>query len=67
MLMLTRRSGSCVHIGQDITIVVTNIAAGQVRLGIMAPSDMPIVRGEVRATRDLQARTPRKADTERSR
>lgn len=49
MLVLTRKSGESVAIGDDITIKVIEIQGGQVRLGIEAPAATPVHREEVLA------------------
>ena len=49
MLVLTRKLGESVTIGDDIKISVIDIKGRQVRLGIEAPSDMTIHREEVYA------------------
>jgi len=47
MLVLTRRPGQEFLIGDDISVKVVRIANGQVRIGISAPRDVSIVRGEL--------------------
>ena len=47
MLVLTRKSGETVRIGEDITITVVEVKEGQVRLGISAPQGVRIYRQEV--------------------
>lgn len=47
MLVLTRRINESIKIGKDITVTVTGVAGGKVRIGIEAPSDVPILRQEV--------------------
>ena len=47
MLVLSRRKNETIHIGDDITITVTEIRGDKVRLGIDAPKDVPIVRDDV--------------------
>lgn len=47
MLILTRRVGETVVIGRDITINVIGVKGNQVRLGIDAPGDVAVHRGEV--------------------
>lgn len=47
MLVLTRKVGQKVYLGNDITITVTAMSAGQVRLGIDAPRDVFIRRAEL--------------------
>lgn len=53
MLMLTRRMGESIHIGEEVTIVVSAIAGGQVSIGIAAPRDIRVDRSEIRAARRL--------------
>lgn len=47
MLVLTRKIGESIIIGEDIKITVTDIHGRQVRLGVEAPRDIPIYRMEV--------------------
>ncbi len=47
MLLLTRKIGEQINIGDDIIIRVVEISRGKVRLGIEAPKKMPIHRHEV--------------------
>jgi carbon storage regulator len=47
MLVLTRKSGEAIQIGDNITITVVEIKGNQVRLGIDAPSDVLIYRKEL--------------------
>lgn len=47
MLVLTRKIGERIRIGDDITLVVTKMAGNRVTLGIEAPKEMRIVRGEL--------------------
>ena len=47
MLVLTRKVGERIQIGNDITVVVTKTAGGRVTLGIEAPKDVRIMRGEL--------------------
>lgn len=47
MLILTRRIGESLMIGDQITITVLNIKGNQVRLGIDAPKDVSVHREEV--------------------
>jgi carbon storage regulator len=46
MLILTRKLGECVVIGDDIKITVTDIRNGQIKLGITAPKDVTVNREE---------------------
>ena len=47
MLVITRKSGEQICLGDDVTITVLEIAGSTVRLGIEAPSEVPIFRGEI--------------------
>ena len=47
MLVLSRKVGERILLGDKIRITVVRVAGGGVRLGIEAPSDVPIVREEV--------------------
>jgi carbon storage regulator len=47
MLILTRRIGECLKIGDDITISIEAIQRQQVRLGISAPREVPVHREEI--------------------
>jgi len=51
MLVITRRLGERLHIGEEIELVVTGIQGNRVRLGITGPHEVPIERAEVRARR----------------
>lgn len=48
MLVLSRKVGERVWIGDQIAITVVKITGGGVRIGIEAPSEMPVVREELK-------------------
>ena len=48
MLILNRKCGDKIMIGDDITVTVREIHGDYVRLGVEAPEDVRIVREEVR-------------------
>ena len=47
MLVLSRKIGEKLVIGDNITVVVSRVAGNRVTLGIEAPADVRIVRGEL--------------------
>lgn len=47
MLILTRRIGETLSIGDDITLTVLSVNNSQVRVGIKCPKDIPVLREEV--------------------
>lgn len=47
MLVLSRKPGERILIGDDVTITVVRIGPNNVRVGIEAPRDMSIVREEL--------------------
>lgn len=47
MLVLTRHASQGILIGTDVVVVVKEISRSAVRLGIEAPSDVPIHRYEI--------------------
>jgi carbon storage regulator len=49
MLILTRRIGESLTIGSDITVAVIGVKGKQVRIGIDAPKDIPVLRKEIQA------------------
>jgi len=47
MLILTRRSGEVLMIGDDVKLTILGIRGGQVRIGIDAPKDVAVHREEI--------------------
>jgi carbon storage regulator len=49
MLILTRTVGEKIMIGDDVIVTVLGVVGGQVRIGILAPDGVQILRKEDRA------------------
>ena len=47
MLMLTRRVGESLMIGDDVTITVLGVKGNQVRIGVNAPKEVAVHREEI--------------------
>jgi carbon storage regulator len=47
MLVLSRKVGERIMIGDDVELTVVRLSGGQVRLGIVAPPEKRIVRSEL--------------------
>ncbi len=47
MLVLSRKAGQRIQIGPDIAVTVVKLNSGGVRLGIEAPPELAVVRGEL--------------------
>jgi carbon storage regulator len=60
MLILTRRTGETVMIGNEITLTVLGVKGNQVRIGINAPKSVPVHREEIyeRIKRELAGGEP---------
>jgi carbon storage regulator len=52
MLIMSRREGETIRIGDDIEIVFAHIGRSRVKVGIRAPRSMPVVAYEVKLVRD---------------
>jgi carbon storage regulator len=50
MLVISRRKGQSVTIGDEIELVVTELHRSTVKLGIRAPRGLAVLRGEIRET-----------------
>jgi carbon storage regulator len=67
MLILTRRPGESVRIGDDITVTVLGIKGGQLRLGFTAPKHVSVHREEVfKRIRDEKSTTVAQAEIAQS-
>jgi carbon storage regulator len=47
MLILTRRPGEEIRIGEDVTVILLGVKGNQARLGIQAPRSVTVDREEV--------------------
>jgi carbon storage regulator len=47
MLILTRRVGETVMVGDDVTVTVLGVKGNQVRLGVNAPKEIAVHREEI--------------------
>ena len=47
MLIITRRAGQKIMLGDDITLHVMEIVGNSVRVGIDAPKSLPVYREEI--------------------
>lgn len=52
MLVMSRRQGETILIGDQIEIVIAHIGRSRVKVGIRAPRETPIVAHEVKLVRD---------------
>jgi carbon storage regulator len=50
MLVLTRKQGEQIRVGENICVTVVAIDGKRVRLGVTAPRDIPILRVELTAS-----------------
>jgi carbon storage regulator len=63
MLVMTRKEGEKIYIGENVCVTVVRIQGGAVRIGIEAASELPIMRGELRdrLNQPSGAETPRES------
>jgi carbon storage regulator len=59
MLVLSRKTGERIRIGDNVTVTIVRIGPNNVRLGIEAPRDLNIVREEL-CTHEQLLSDPRK-------
>ncbi len=64
MLVLSRRVGERIWIGDQISITVVRLTNGGVRLGIDAPPELPVVREELKVRMDAERMNLRDAEKE---
>ena len=56
MLVMSRRQGETILIGDEIEIVIAHIGRSRVKVGIRAPRQMQVIAREVKLTRDENLR-----------
>lgn len=54
MLILTRRVGETLMIGDDVTVTVLGVKGHQVRIGVDAPKEVAVDREEIRRRKDTE-------------
>ena len=66
MLILTRRVGETVMIGNDVTVTILGVKGNQVRVGINAPKNVAVHREEIyeRIKREQHGTSPDEAHTD---
>lgn len=47
MLVLTRKPGQSIKIGDDITLHITRVRGNTIQIGIDAPREIPVLRNEI--------------------
>jgi carbon storage regulator len=55
MLVLTRRIGEEIQIGEEIRIMVVAVKGEKVRIGIEAPTSIPVLRKEILTRQEVAA------------
>ena len=60
MLVLSRKEGERIVIGDNITLIVSKVSGNRVTIGIEAPKDVKVVRGELNTA--LNAPTSEKVE-----
>jgi len=47
MLILTRRPGESLYLGDEIKVIVLSVQGKQIKIGLEVPDDMPVYREEI--------------------
>jgi len=62
MLILTRKAGETIIIGDDIKVTILGVTNKQIRMGIDAPKDVPVHREEIYDRIHAEKIAPNKED-----
>lgn len=62
MLVLTRRIGERLRIGDDVIIAIIGFKGSQVRIGVEAPKSVPVDREEIHQRKKLERDNNQKED-----
>ncbi len=57
MLILSRRESESVHLGDDIVLTIVRVSGEKVRIGIVAPPHVKVLRNELEVEVDLKQKT----------
>jgi carbon storage regulator len=57
MLVISRKPGEKIYIGQDIVITITDVSGRLVKIGIDAPKSITILRSEIKDQIELENKT----------
>lgn len=65
MLVLSRKPGETIQIGEEVTLTVLEVHGSRIRIGITAPDHITVMRGELTsavqiASGDVMSRVPNK-------
>ncbi len=64
MLIITRRAGQKIMLGDDVTVHVMEIVGNSVRIGVEAPKSLPVYREEIWAAVKEENQASATADSE---
>lgn len=62
MLVIRRRPGECLLVGDNVEIEILDSTPSQVKLGIRAPKSVAVVRKEIQVTREQNLEAARVAE-----
>ena len=64
MLIITRRAGQKIMLGDDVTVHVMEVVGNSVRIGVEAPKSLPVYREEIWAAVKEENQASATADSE---